>query len=177
MTSAILLRRLRAEYQQIKKTFRKTRWIKVYPNKKDPPDEYLVIYKVNGIGLKDGNFIEVKKVICVIHLGYNYFDVGPTCTILSPHYHPNIYPNSSKFCAFSSAFRASEDMANYILRLGEVLQYKNYNLESPANIEAANWAKHNKKMFPLDKRDITEKRWYIYHIFWKKKDSYRKKYI
>ena len=150
MSNIILLKRLTSEYEEIKRNFRWTKHIQVIPNEKDPPDEYVVIYRVNSIGKKDGQLQEIKKHIVHIYLSHNFFDVGPTATFKSPHFHPNIYANSNKFCAFSSSFRAAESLSDYIMRLGEVIPYKSFNLDSPANKEAKEWAKNSKHLFPLD---------------------------
>lgn len=157
MSNPILLKRLKSEFIEIDKYFAKTPYIFVLPNDKEPPDEYIVIYKANGVGKRDGQWIKVNKHIVHIYLSHNFFEVGPTATFKTPHYHPNIYPNSNKFCAFASSFRAGESLTEYILRLGEVLQFKTYNLDSPANKEAAKWAKQSPHMFPLDKRNLRKR--------------------
>lgn len=158
MSTPILYRRLKNEYEEIKRVFRWTKYIKVVPNEKDPPDEYKVFYKINGIGMVNGKIVEVKRHIAQIYLSYNYFEIGPTCTFLTPHFHPNIYPKSNKFCAFAGAFRAGESLTEYIFRLGEILQFKSYNLSSPANVEAKKWVLENLDKLPLDTRDLRKKR-------------------
>lgn len=155
MSNRILLKRLQKEYEEIKERFAKTKHVKVIPNHKNPPDEYVVVYDVVGVGKdKKGQMMEVKEHIVSIYLPHNFLEIGPSTTFKTPHFHPNIYPNSSKFCAFAGAYRAGESLSDFIFRLGEVIQYKNYNLHSPANKEATQWAKFNDRLFPLDKKDL-----------------------
>jgi len=39
-----------------------------------------------------------------------------------------------------------------------MIQYQSYNVNSPLNEEAAEWAKKNSKIFPVDDRDLLDRR-------------------
>lgn len=165
---------MQKEYEEIRQKFAKTKYIRVIPNDKDPPDEYVIVYDVVGAGMKNGQMMEVQQHIVHIYLPHNFLEIGPATTFRTPHYHPNIYPNSNKFCAFAGSYRAGESLSDFIFRLGEVIQYKNFNLDSPANRDAANWAKFKKTMFPLDKRDIRETSFFRFNNLSFGRAKYRK---
>jgi len=47
-----------------------------------------------------------------------------------------------------------ETLADIIYQIGEMIQYKNYNVTSPLNGIAAKWARENEDLFPVDNKEL-----------------------
>lgn len=54
------------------------------------------------------------------------------------------------------AVAAGESLVDIIVQIADMIQYKMYNLKSPLNTEAAEWAKKNQRMFPLGNVNIMQ---------------------
>jgi len=61
----------------------------------------------------------------------------------SPVYHPNIHPENNQLCLgeLSEGYRPGLDFRHICQLLVDIAFYKNYNLDNPFNIQAAEWAK------------------------------------
>ncbi len=44
-----------------------------------------------------------------------------------------------------------------VLQLGEMIQYKNYNVDDPLDPEATEWTKGNPREFPIDNRELRDR--------------------
>lgn len=150
---SIRLRRLKSDYEKIKGTFWNSPYVKVEVLEGDPPYKYLITYNVKGLCLGSAGPIikEVHKI--EIYLPQEYPRENPICTMKTPHFHPNIFDSNNKVC-LGKEWAAGEGLVDIIIRIGRMIQYQNYNLDSPANSTAKEWVYDNKYRLPIDNKDI-----------------------
>lgn len=141
------MRRIAADYEQIKKNFDGHRNIVVEPIGEEPAERYRVTYFVNGIYLRpDGKAEVLGKHVITINLHADYPRYKPICTIETPIWHPNF--RDGQIC-IGDIWGAGESLSDIIVNIGDMIQYKSWNSFSPLSADAAEWAIENKKMFPV----------------------------
>jgi ubiquitin-protein ligase len=122
-----------------------------------PPERYLIGYKCGGLIRK----AQEDPVISELHLmevifGWRYPAEPPKFIWLTDIWHPNFRMPS--ICIEGHPFAIGLTLEQIIPEVGRMVQYQNYNVKSPLNHEAANWASENVHCFPVDNRDILDTR-------------------
>ncbi|MBN1046979.1 FHA domain-containing protein [Clostridium botulinum] len=141
------LRRIAADYEEIKKNFDGHKNIIVEPIGYEPAEKYKVTYYINGIYLNEDNKIEtLNKHIITITLHSEYPRYKPICTIETPIWHPNF--RDGQIC-IGDIWGAGESLSDIIVNIGDMIQYKSWNSFSPLSADAAKWAIENKYLFPV----------------------------
>ncbi|MBN1055183.1 FHA domain-containing protein [Clostridium botulinum] len=141
------LRRIAADYEEIKKNFDSHKNIIVEPIGFEPAEKYKVTYYINGIYLNEDNKIEtLNKHIITITLHSEYPRYKPICTIETPIWHPNF--RDGQIC-IGDIWGAGESLCDIIVNIGDMIQYKSWNSFSPLSADAAKWAIENKYLFPV----------------------------
>ncbi|HEX8525121.1 MAG TPA: ubiquitin-conjugating enzyme E2 [Tepidisphaeraceae bacterium] len=147
------LRRLKSDHEQMRRAFSKWPHIRVESTVGDPPETYVLEYTVRGLEkvpkVKDPVPREKHRV--EVQLVSEYPRVGPKCRMLTPIYHPNIDP--ATICV-GDHWTAGERLVDLVVRIGEMIAYQSYNIQSPLNGEAAMWTDLNTKSLPIDPRTI-----------------------
>lgn len=146
------LRRIAADYEEIKKNFSGHKNISVEPIGPEPAEKYKVTYYINGIYLKEDNTVEtLNKHIVMITLHSEYPRYKPICTIETPIWHPNF--KDGQIC-IGDIWGAGESISDIIVNIGDMIQYKSWNSFSPLSAAAAKWAIENKHMLPVGNIDL-----------------------
>ncbi|MGN2349071.1 FHA domain-containing protein [Clostridium cagae] len=141
------LRRIAADYEEIKKNFDSHKNIIVEPIGFEPAEKYKITYYINGIYLNEDNKIEtLNKHIITITLHSEYPRYKPICTIKTPIWHPNF--RDGQIC-IGDIWGAGESLCDIIVNIGDMIQYKSWNSFSPLSADAAKWAIGNKHLFPV----------------------------
>ena len=91
---------------------------------------------------------------CGIYLHLSYPRNPPQLKWLTEIFHPNILPPSQNGGVCIGAWTPAETLAQLCVRLAEMVQMKNYNVNDPLNIAAALWARKNAGQFPVDGRPV-----------------------
>jgi len=142
------LMRLYNDYREVTELIGNHPYIEIKDVMGDPPERYLINYKVKGLVQNGKEIIEKDSHICEIILSGDYPRHEPICRLISMVvFHPNIAPN--KVC-IADHWAAGESLSDIIIRIGEMICYQNYNIKSPLNGEAAKWAEENIRRFPID---------------------------
>jgi ubiquitin-protein ligase len=145
-------RRLIADAKQMSEAFAGSELIKVRPVAGDPPEAYHVEYAVRGLERGKGNKPFPREHHLVeIRLTADYPRLAPQCKMLTPVFHPNIDP--STICV-GDHWAAGERLVDLAVRIGEMLGYQAYNIQSPLDAEAAMWADLNQDKLPIDPRPL-----------------------
>ena len=146
-------RRLMADAQHMAEAFQRSLLIKILATEGNPPDLYRVQYHVNSLEPTDNpEMPEPRDVHQVeIQLTADYPRVAPKCKMLTPIYHPNIDP--SHICV-GDHWAAGERLVDLVIRIGEMIAYQAYNIQSPLDAHAAMWADLNPSRLPTDPRTI-----------------------
>jgi ubiquitin-protein ligase len=86
-----------------------------------------------------------------IQLTSEYPRLSPKCRILTPIFHPNF--DATTICV-GDHWTAGERLVDLVVRIGEMIAYQAYNIQSPLDAEAAMWADLNRGLLPTDARDL-----------------------
>jgi len=129
-----------------------SQFVSVRPVAGEPPNHYQVTYKVSGLmwNEAESTTIPISEHVVDIYLPLGYPKQAPRCTMRTPIWHPNI----GDYVCIGDYWSAGVTLVNIIAHIGDMIQYKNYNLKSPVNKAAALWAQRNLKAFPIGTRDI-----------------------
>lgn len=140
--------RLYNDYKEVKELIGNHPYIEIKDVMGDPPERYLINYKIKGLVQNGKEIAEKDSHLCEIILSGDYPRHEPICRLISMVvFHPNIAPN--KIC-IADHWAAGESLSDIIIRIGEMICYQNYNIKSPLNGEAAKWAEENIRRFPID---------------------------
>ena len=152
MAMTARMRRIMADYEQVRKDFLNHKNIVVTPIGDEPPEKYHITYYVKGIFRKpDGSIQVLNKHEVEIELHADYPRYKPMCKILTPIWHPNF--KDSQIC-IGDIWGAGESLSDIIVNIGDMIQYKEWNAFSPLSAEAAQWAIENKHLFPIGSDDL-----------------------
>jgi ubiquitin-protein ligase len=147
------LRRLQADYGSIRETFSGHSNVKVAPvGSRRPPEVYEIEYSVPGLRLEDGKAVPAKTHLVELMLPRRYPAEAPYAVPKTPVFHPNI----REYYCIADDWRAGTPIVDVILKMGDMIQWRDYNLASPLNDEAADWAAKEQQSgsFPVGDVDL-----------------------
>jgi ubiquitin-protein ligase/DNA-directed RNA polymerase subunit RPC12/RpoP len=145
-------RRLRADAEAMTSVFKASEMVRVAPLAGDPPESYRVDYSINSLERgPDGKPRFRKQHSIEIQLTSEYPRLSPKCKMLTPIFHPNIDPAS--ICV-GDHWTAGERLVDLVVRIGEMIGYQAYNIQSPLDGEAAMWTDLHRDQLPTDMRDM-----------------------
>ncbi len=144
--------RLDEDYKKMQELVKKSQFI-TFESFEYPPTKYIITYTCKGIKLDAvskrvviSNFHQVE-----IYLPTTYPRIKPNLEWLTPIYHPNI-GTTNQVCL--GGWAPSESLDRLCVRLGEMIQYKNFDEYDPINASAATWALQNHDKLPIDPRPL-----------------------
>src|SRR5688572_10046887 len=144
-------RRLMADAKQMTEAFANSPLIKVRPVAGDPPEAYHVEYAIRGLERLKGKPVPREHHLVEIQLTSDYPRLSPQCKMLTPFFHPNIDPTT--ICV-GDHWTAGERLVDLTVRIGEMIAFQAYNIQSPLDAEAAMWADLNSTSLPVDPRPL-----------------------
>lgn len=146
------LRRLSADYDKLLYELAGHPNIKFEVLEGNPPEKYLITYHVKGLKLNPQtnqpcvtNFHQVE-----IYLHKDYPREKPKCTMRTGIFHPNF----GSWVCIGDYWAAGESLVDVIIQIGDMIQYRSYNVKSPLNAVAARWANNNIHAFPVGNIDL-----------------------
>ncbi len=148
----IRTRRLTRDYEMVSAEFANNEHVNVQVIAGDPPNHYLITYHLNGItwDQTQGTAKPITEHIVDITLPLGYPKQTPRCIMQTPVWHPNI----GDYVCIGDYWSAGVTLVDIIAHIGDMIQYKSYNLRSPVNKTAALWAQNHVKSFPVGTRAI-----------------------
>lgn len=146
------LRRLYADYQQIRSDFAGHPYIDVRPLQGNPPEAYEIIYHVRGLALNAATSRPVVRTThaAKIYLPRDYPRQKPKCAMETPVFHPNF----GSYICIDDYWAAGETLSDIIIQIGQMIQYQSYNPKSPLNPVAARWAMQNEHVLPIGTAEL-----------------------
>lgn len=147
--------RLKAEFELLESLQEKSKYISVefFGN---PITRYIVTYTCTGIysvsqtgEIQRSTFHQMEVV-----LPDNYPLVQPRFKWLTPIFHPNIVPNLD--VCIGDVWNISKTISEFLVDIGEMIQYKRYNPDNSYNPQAASWAIQNKHILPIGREILLE---------------------
>ena len=151
------LRRLMSDYEKIRSEFAGHRFITVTPVAGNPPERYRIVYRLTSLRWDEGldRPVELGRHEVEIYLPQDYPRNTPQCLIHTPIFHPNFSANHSpNIVCIGDHWAAGNSLVDVIIKIGEMLQFRTYNVRSPLNAIAARWALENVRFFPIGKIDL-----------------------
>jgi len=143
-------RRLMSDEKETLEFFQNFPLINIVSRRGTPADTYIVEYRIRGIERLERNQPVYRDVHQIeIQLGSGYPRTPPTCRMLTPIFHPNIEP--AVIC-IGDHWSAQERLCYLIVRIGEIICFQSYNIHSPLDGLAAQWADLNQNLLPTDSR-------------------------
>lgn len=151
----VRLRRLENDFRELTDFLRDHPFISLLKTEGDPPEKYHVEYRVKSAEKKGGDVAVKDRHTAEIFLTLDYPSQEPICRMLTPVFHPNIDPH---LICITDRWAAGESLTDVVVRIGRMLAYQTYNIKSPRNGEAAQWAAENLQRFPLDPADLAREK-------------------
>ncbi len=149
----VRLKRLQADYEQIKKGLHGHPSISIEGVSGKPPEKYRIKFNIRSLAERaDGSLAEQTEHVAEVYLTLAYPRRAPQCRMLTPVFHPNIAPHA---VCIGDHWAAGESLLNLIVRIGEMLAYQSYNTKSPLNGAAARWAEEHQGSLPTDPHDLS----------------------
>lgn len=144
-------RRLEGDYSQIVTRFSGSPHVSVLPVGPFPYDRYRVLYAVPGLRLDATNTPRVVQPHIVdIYLPAGYPREKPYATTVEPVFHPNF----GEHICLADFWSPAQSLADIIVQIADMLQYRRYNIRSPLNAVAAEWANRFRASLPIGNYDI-----------------------
>jgi len=129
-------------------------YVRRFPDR--PPEKYLVIFRCTGLRKDAGQFVKTDRHLLEIVFGLDYPTKRPRFVWLTDIWHPNIDP--PYLCTDGRPFAIGTTLDQICLMVGQMIQYRNYNVEDPLNKRAAQWAIQNRDQLPVDTRGLLDGR-------------------
>lgn len=122
----------------------------------NPPDRYLVTYTCRGLCQPAG---AAEPELCEHHVAEFYLHRDyprrpPQIIWRTEIFHPNILPASQGGGVCIGGWTPSESLADLVLRVGAMIQYREYNADDLLNRSAAEWAAAHPDRLPVDERPL-----------------------
>ncbi len=139
------LRRLQADYDEVRVTFSGHPHVHVEPiGQQLPPESYRLTYRLRGLELvgTTPQYRELHTVEVMLPRGYPA--EKPYCVPITPIFHPNV---REYFC-IADYWAAGETIVDVVVKLGDMIQWRIYNPKSPLDAVAANWASEQEQARP-----------------------------
>lgn len=149
--SAPRLRRLAADYESVRAEFSGHPHVQIAPiGSARPSEAYRITYRVRGLRLDGDRPVTVDHHEVEVRLPLGYPREKPICTPLTPVFHPNI---KGYYC-IQDYWAAGQPLADTIVKIADMLQFRIYNPASPLDATAAQWARANAHLFPIGHVDL-----------------------
>lgn len=144
-------RRLMADAELMRTEFAGHPYITVEPMGWEPPEQYRVTYHLLGVRTDEtsGQPVTADTHVIVISLPAAYPREKPYSTAQTPVFHPNFGPKAGDEICIGDYWTPSQTLADIVVKVGEMLQFREYNVRSPLNAVAARWVAENESIFPI----------------------------
>jgi hypothetical protein len=147
----VRLRRLQADYDAVRRLVRKHPRVTIEGVIGNPPEKYRIVLRVASLRERGEQIERVAEHRLEITLPQGYPRDAPICRMLTPVFHPNIAPHA---VCIGDHWTAGESLDLMIQRVGEMLAYQSYNIKSPLNGRAAQWATEHLAELPIDREEF-----------------------
>lgn len=150
MSSPRLIR-LENDYQKLRQQFDGHPNIILEPLGPMPPQKYRVIYRMPSLRLNQANTPVVSQVTVVdFELPSAYPKEKPRAVAMESVFHPNF----ADYVCIADFWSPAQSLADIIIEVGEMLQWQKYNVLSPLNAVAADWAVKHRQDLPVGHIDL-----------------------
>lgn len=117
---------------------------------------YQVVYRCRGLALRDGRVVESEYHRMGIYLQQGYPRQAPRLEWQTEIFHPNILSPGLNGGVCIGSWSPRDTLRKLVLMVGEMVQYKVFNLSDALDLRARDWAAENLARFPVDKRELVD---------------------
>ena len=140
------LRRLENDYRDLRGRFDGDPNITITPVGPYPPEKYQVIYRVVSLRLDATNeLVRTGQTVVTVTLPMGYPREKPHAETLDPVFHPNF----GAYVCIADFWAPGQSLGDIVASIGDMLQYRKYNIRSPLNAVAAEWANSHASTLPI----------------------------
>lgn len=145
------LRRLTADHESLVEAFAGHPSIQVSTLGAMPPERYRLLYRVPGLTLSpEGRPTRTHETVVDVYLPPAYPREKPYLTTMTPVFHPNF---GAHVC-IADYWSPSQSLVDIVVQVGDMLQWRTYNVRSPLNAVAADWSTRNQHQLPVGNVDV-----------------------
>ena len=147
------MRRLKADFDSVREEFSGHPHLRVDPSGfQRPPEAYRIEYRLRGLRLDGEQPVFVDSHEVELMLPRRYPAVAPYAVPKTPIFHPNI----KQYICTADFWAAETTLADVIIKIGDMIQWRLYNPKSPLDPIAGNWATENesKDLLPVGNVDL-----------------------
>jgi len=147
------LRRISADYQAIRAEFSGHPYVTVQPVGPPPPEVYRIEFRLKGLVLQGQQPVVSERHLVELVLPLSYPREQPLIRPLTPVFHPNV--NDDHYC-LTDYWSAGETLADIVAKIGDIIQWRTYNVHSPLNATAALWARESERYLPIGNVELRQ---------------------
>lgn len=144
-------RRLQADYDAVRMSFLGHPAVAVEPIGAIPPESYRVTFSVPGLRREENTPVAANSHTCLIRLPHGYPRDQPSVTAETPVFHPNV---ANHYC-IADYWSADQTLVDVITKIGHMIQYQIYSVDSPLDPVAAHYARSHPSLFPLGNVELS----------------------
>ena len=153
-------RRLKSDYRAIQELARESS-IMTFESKGEVPTQYSVTFRGRGVAREanSGEIYYTDHHKILINLTSGYPRTMPELSWNTPIFHPNISAGGVVCLGgYGTHWVPSLRLDELCNMLWDMIRYKNYDVDSPYNREAAHWARSvvGLQPFPMDERPLRD---------------------
>lgn len=152
------LRRLLRDEQELR-SLSGHPFLEVHAKPESPPQQYIVRYFVPGVtrgaGDSQPELVDAHQLRMI--LPTDYPRLKPVFQTMTAVFHPNFDDGPGGAVCIADFWTAGIPITDVVLKVGMMLQYQIYNVDSPLNQLAASWVKENEGTgtFPVGTVDLS----------------------
>lgn len=145
------LRRLAADYEQLRARFDGHPAVRVEALGTVPPEKYRITYNVPSLRLDDRNRpVVVHSTVIDLELPIDYPRAKPHAVAHGKVFHPNF----GEYVCIADFWTPAQSLADIVSQMGQMLQWQTYNVQSPLNAVAADWVASRGNEVPVGGIDM-----------------------
>lgn len=144
------LRRLYADANRIRDEFAGHPHVSVEFVGSEPAERYRITYRLLGVVLDESGQPAVRDTHVVeFQLGADYPRGGPLISTVTSVFHPNMRAGAGGEVCIGDVWTPAQPLADLVMKVGDMIQYRAFNELSPLNADAARWVVAHPEIFPI----------------------------
>lgn len=145
------LRRLEADYRELMTRFAGDPNITITPIGPMPPEKYQLIYRVQSLRLDQmNNPVRSDLTVVTMTLPADYPRGKPYAETLDRVFHPNF----GDYVCIADFWAPGQTLGDIVASIADMLQFRKYNIRSPLNAVAAEWANAHAATLPIGQVEL-----------------------
>lgn len=145
------LRRLESDYRELRNRFDGDPSLTITPIGATPPERYQIIYRVPALRLDPRGEVErSEQTVVTLTLPAGYPREKPHAVAMDQVFHPNF----GNYVCIADFWAPGQSLGDIVTNIGDMLQYRKYNIRSPLNAIAAEWANNNAAKLPIGNVEV-----------------------